>query len=594
MLPLVVLIYSFTSMGKAPVEIIDIQVNDQMGCAQILELGQSKIRCWGLTEGARPANVSGNPISNIPKSQTSLSIAKRGVCVKGDAHKVNCWGVAFTNTNISERLSRVTNASFVSSGKLGQFCVFKMDHSKPICWESTETIPKFMPEYGFNYSRGGTYINNIANIGSATRITIGISHGCAVISNQIKCWGSPSNSGINVPHDIRGNVFEISAGAFHTCALSDEELRCWGRNEFGQSDVPQNLRNITELAIGAKHSCAISDNKVECWGDNSTGQLNIPFGLENPRKLRVGLYKTCVVTDKGIKCWGDVNPYVSTNPDGAQGAQVLSANLSQSCAVDKNNNLNCWGYPSYNLNLNDILTDAQGFATGYGEDCAYGAEGFSCWKYPTQTTEKLIITRESSRPVEKLKRGRANHGCVLYKDSEYDCWGMLWSPSYVVPYSFYPKLTSVKSFDVGYYSACVIDMGKVVCWGHYTIAKNIPENLTKPENLVSGGYHACVIDLGKVKCWGANRYGQIDVPLNLEPVEKIFAGDNNTCALENNGRLRCWGDNEFGQNNIPKDLENVSSVTIAKEHICARTGTLIKCWGNNNRGATGAPIQMSF
>lgn len=129
-----------------------------------------------------------------------------------------------------------------------------------------------------------------------------------------------------------------------------------------------------------------------------------------------------------------------------------------------------------------------------------------------------------------------------------------------------------------------------------------------------GGNHACTTRVdGAAYCWGLNSSGQLGnglttgfgpskvLALGEDPVQKISAGANHTCAITEQGSLYCWGANESGQLGIGS--RNSSSVpmlvTLAAPaadvaagtaFTCARlTNSQIYCWGSNSYGQLGDP-----
>ena len=98
-------------------------------------------------------------------------------------------------------------------------------------------------------------------------------HACAVDDNQIKCWGSNSDSIANTPQFEK--VSQLSSVYRHACALGDGEVKCWGYNQYGQTDVPS-LTNPIQISTGGFHSCALDDSGVVCWGRSEHGVLEIP------------------------------------------------------------------------------------------------------------------------------------------------------------------------------------------------------------------------------------------------------------------------------------------------------------------------------
>ncbi|SVC03371.1 uncharacterized protein METZ01_LOCUS256225, partial [marine metagenome] len=54
----------------------------------------------------------------------------------------------------------------------------------------------------------------------------------------------------------------------------------WGLKDFGQTDVPRYLPEITSIGAGRLHSLALkSDSMMVAWGDNTHGQVDVPGSL---------------------------------------------------------------------------------------------------------------------------------------------------------------------------------------------------------------------------------------------------------------------------------------------------------------------------
>jgi hypothetical protein len=174
--------------------------------------------------------------------------------------------------------------------------------------------------------------------GSATAITAGDNHTCALLSTgAVRCWGygfygqlghdSSANVGdggtdqsIAAADDVPlgGRATAITAGANHTCALlTTGAVRCWGQGFDGQlghdtsanigdggidesiktaDDVPLG-GNATAITAGIDHTCALlTKEAVRCWGNGGSGQL----GHDRPANVGDG------GTDESIEKAGDV------------------------------------------------------------------------------------------------------------------------------------------------------------------------------------------------------------------------------------------------------------------------------------------------
>lgn len=134
------------------------------------------------------------------------------------------------------------------------------------------------------------------------------------------------------------------------------------------------------------------------------------------------------------------------------------------------------------------------------------------------------------------------------------------------------------------------------------------------EKIYAGLDHACGLNnLGDVYCWGKNTYGQLGngissagithypQRINISGISKLALGAYHTCALTNDNKLICWGLNSAGQlgNGTNTDLyspnvatpvlTNIIDVTAGIAHTCAIDNVgSVKCWGE------GASYQLGL
>jgi len=138
----------------------------------------------------------------------------------------------------------------------------------------------------------------VSGIDSATAVSVGTNHTCAVLaSGGVMCWGIGNSgeigNGTNVdatlPAAVSGltDAVAISAGLNHACALrSSGAVVCWGNGFDGQlghgaarttSGVPVVVSGMTSaigISAGYSHSCALLANRVvQCWGSGFRGEL---------------------------------------------------------------------------------------------------------------------------------------------------------------------------------------------------------------------------------------------------------------------------------------------------------------------------------
>jgi alpha-tubulin suppressor-like RCC1 family protein len=287
----------------------------------------------------------------------------------------------------------------------------------------------------------------ITNLGlgrSVVQVVAGGQHSCALLDNgSVKCWGANNSGALGQGHtnqlgDSSGEMADalpavslgtgrtatqITAGYDHTCALLDNQsVKCWGDNsegqlglgnqdamgdqdnEMGDSLVVVDLgegQNAVQVSAGFTHTCALlQGGNVKCWGKNASGELgygdtvlrgdgpgemgnNLPnINLGTNRKavqISAGHSATCALLDDGTsKCWGlnfqgalgQGHTAAIGNQANSMGDQLpaidlgtglsvrqISAIGSSKCAVLNNNQVKCWGYGGQHGNGNQHVGD---------------------------------------------------------------------------------------------------------------------------------------------------------------------------------------------------------------------------------------------
>ena len=185
---------------------------------------------------------------------------------------------------------------------------------------------------------------------------------------------------------------------------------------------------------------------------------------------------------------------------------------------------------------------------------------------------------------------------------------------------------------VGDHHACVVRSGELYCWGSNSggqiliASTGAPEQVSIPgagvfTSLAAGSRHTCGVADGRLFCWGTNILGQLGAgderahptPVVValpggEPVDRVVAGGDSTCALSSTARLYCWGDNraaqlglgDFSRRNAPTAVapgQLFSLVQISVDHACGIAfgpgGGELHCWGSNIGGKLGDGTAMS-
>ena len=181
--------------------------------------------------------------------------------------------------------------------------------------------------------------------------------------------------------------------------------------------------------------------------------------------------------------------------------------------------------------------------------------------------------------------------------------------------------------DMGNGHACVIKLGRPMCWGNNTYGQAGDGTLlhaTYPTNLfhlygatsvATGNVHTCAVIHGGAKCWGDAGGGKLGNGLSTyavrpvdvvglgSPLSAIVAGNMQTCGLTPTGAVKCWGGTYFGINptfpdgdpgaggespNIPELSSGVTALALGDVHACALLATGgVRCWGGNLYGQLG-------
>jgi hypothetical protein len=75
----------------------------------------------------------------------------------------------------------------------------------------------------------------------------------------------------------------------------DGTVLAWGANAFGQSKVPDNVRDIKQISAGSYYSLALGNNgTVYAWGRNDNKQIDIPKGYNDIAVVGAGYVNTVI------------------------------------------------------------------------------------------------------------------------------------------------------------------------------------------------------------------------------------------------------------------------------------------------------------
>ena len=275
-----------------------------------------KVRCWGSNQYSQ-ISTENNLNSNVDNA-TQISAGGNHTCALLASGEIKCWGrgnegqlgdgvsrsVASGNANASipvdVDISTIGTVSQISAG-YSHTCALHVN-GKIWCWGSGESGELGNKPDGSLQNTGDvSWMSSIQvlNINTATQISAGLYHTCAVLfDGGVKCWGRGESGQLGngstpstqvTPVKVSGitTAVQVSAGGAHTCAvLEDKSVWCWGRNASGQLGNNLSTSNqatpvqvigtglVKQVSAGRDHTCAVREDNVSlCWGKNASGQL---------------------------------------------------------------------------------------------------------------------------------------------------------------------------------------------------------------------------------------------------------------------------------------------------------------------------------
>lgn len=314
-------------------------------------LSDDSVRCWGdntagqLGDGTttnRPSPV----LAQTPFRAVQVAGGVDHTCALDIDGSVWCWGQnehgqLGDGTTVSHtapvRVAVPASVNHVAAGAF--FTCAATSGGTVFCWGINSS-----GQLGIGtQSQYESEPASVADIHSATRVTAGWMHACALLnSGEVYCWGNNAIGQIGdgtttnrlSPVAVQSlfSVTKISAANYHTCAMSSMGAAfCWGYNEYGQlgdgttitrtapvSVQFSGLNTILDISAGGNtHSCAIlDDGSAACWGQNEHGQLGdgttttrispvIVPDSNGLTQVSVGEMFSCVLSQVGrVWCWG--------------------------------------------------------------------------------------------------------------------------------------------------------------------------------------------------------------------------------------------------------------------------------------------------
>ena len=337
----------------APASAVSISAGGYHDCAVFAD---GTIRCWGRNDHGQlgDGTMSDVPVTTpvvVQGITTAVAVSAGSwahTCALLADGTVRCWGDNYAGElgdgTTTDRPSPVavpgiTTATAISAG-FEDTCVLLADGTVR-CWGRNDAGQLGGGMHGD--FRGITTPVAVTGVRTATAVSAGIGHTCAVVSDgTIRCWGDNFDGSLgdgtrehrDAPVVVSGITTATAVSAAdQTCAvLADGTVRCWGQLDCGPvvaastSDsctrvlAPVTVPGISTaiaVATGETHACALlADGTIRCWGGNFEGQLGDPTRADSPVPVGVpGIVDavavsssrehTCaLLADGEIRCWG--------------------------------------------------------------------------------------------------------------------------------------------------------------------------------------------------------------------------------------------------------------------------------------------------
>lgn len=334
---------------------------------------------------------------------------------------------------------------------------------------------------------------------------------------------------------------------------------------------------------------------------------------------------------------------------------TISADSLHTCVVHISGQPYCWGYGASgrlgNRNVLpqrfpvEVITGGHKFATvevGLAHSCALTVEGEAwCWGSGSNGRLGDGLTSSVNTPVRVFTEERfiqmavgRTHTCALSTEGKAFCWGGGANGKLGLGSSndshFATEVLGGRTYkwlSSGSFHTCAIETtGDAYCWGSATNGKRgdgSTSGTTSQPGLVSGGHkfekifageqHTCALKAdGEAWCWGRNVDGQLgrgnttssSVPVQVAGGHRFVTlglGYDYTCGVATTGKAYCWGNNAFGKLGHGSDVEGVVDVpteVVGVENFTAIDGGIyhtcgttldgrVYCWGTAENGRLG-------
>jgi alpha-tubulin suppressor-like RCC1 family protein len=404
----------------------------------------------------------------------------------------------------------------------------------------------------------------------------------------------------------------LFAGGANTCVYESEskKLHCWGKNSSGQMGLPSSTSqkvskarqlplktsfNLNDLTFGRDGLVVLGRDGLNgfyslfCLGwmpgrnCGSDSSLLTSFFKDDSRSItRVGSWSEshCLIAGPGgLRCsgdaWGSSTVFFSQQIDGGSLSGIIGKmDLGHrfGCLRTSDDDVHCWGESMKGQLGSGVVTESKfrEKTRKINQFRYFDVSGLN----PSDLHHKSKMA--SGLKVKALAVG-VNHACAVRKGSgegDVYCWGSndKGQAGYKVRQKEINLESDSRSQNVAtnstqewhrYYPMRVQYDSRRDVNGDIRIYDTFHfSRLTNIIDVSAGNDFTCALqDNGHVYCWGDNSSGQLGkstseigseshhpilVP-HITDARAIASGSAHTCALLNSGQVRCWGANGWGQ-----------------------------------------------
>ncbi len=557
--------------GLVPVEVSSLTSGVtwiSVGSSDVCVVQRGAALCWGGADENGSLGDGTLNESSVPQQVTGLTSGVAAVtagydfaCALTTAGGVECWGDgsqgALGDGNFSSNPSPVqvtglmSGVKVVSAGTSG-VCAL-MDDGTATCWGlgSDGELGTGTTTYDGSVYGASSIPVRVKGLSSpGTTISTGDAPCVVTTTGGVDCWGFTSELALTpVPvadfgTNLRATSVSVGGGPDDSegfaCATGPGAVGCWGANNAGQlaagnfggnSSTPYFANGLImavapSCGMGGDYACAVQSGLARCWGANESGELGngsttpsdqpvTVSGLSAVAQISAGATSACAVTTAGAAyCWGD-NSY----------GQLGNGSTTNSPVP---------------VPVHGLTSGVTAVAVGQYYACALLAAGtIECWGNNTY--------------------GQLGNGTTMLSTT----------PGLV---SGIHADASATSIAAGWWTACAVAGGGVLCWGDNTFYElgndseafqsavpvsvvNFPDGGVASKVAV-GQVSACAVVAGSALCWGvppALGNGSLLSAELATPVVGLTSGVTDVavgvasgCAVVN-GAVDCWGWNPSGQ-----------------------------------------------